>query len=175
MAFTSKAAEIVGKNAAEKFDIHIFSECWELQKQGVSTSPIEHLFYTAFLALLEIHSWIFPNNQAWDITISPQEHIGKYYVDFALQLMNYEKEKCEKEIVVELDGHNFHDKDERQRRYEKQRDRYIQSQGFTIFHFTGKEVTDDPFKPASEVFVELLGDRLDETEKDGIYPSEWTD
>lgn len=70
--------------------------------------------------------------------------IDNYRVDFLL------KKVGGKPLVVELDGHDFHETDEKQRRYEKTRDRYLVSNGYQVIHYTGKEVTDDPFKPAIE-------------------------
>jgi len=41
----------------------------------------------------------------------------------------------------------------------EERDRFIQSQGLKIFHYTGKEITDDPFRVAGEIFLQVVGRR----------------
>lgn len=51
--------------------------------------------------------------------------------------------------VVELDGHEWHDRNEKQRRYEKQRDRYMQARGFRVARYTGSEIVKDPYKAAA--------------------------
>lgn len=58
-------------------------------------------------------------------------------------------------LIVELDGHEFHDKNKNQRAYEKSRDRYLVRQGYKIFHYTGSELVADPKKVASEVMREV--------------------
>ncbi len=49
--------------------------------------------------------------------INPQVSIGKYRVDFVVSLIN--SDHHQKRVIVECDGHDFHDKDKKQRAYEK--------------------------------------------------------
>ena len=138
-------------------------------------SPIELLFVSALRILLSMndyeeqeisitHSWAFRSG----VEITPQKEIGPYRVDFFLEyrgpyLINFdscqttESERVKK-IVVELDGHAFHDKDEKQRRYEKRRDRYLQKQGYKVFRYTGSEVFKDPFAAALECLSYLVAE-----------------
>lgn len=63
---------------------------------------------------------------------------------------------CAKEnedVIIECDSQMFHDRTERERRYEKMRDRYLIQQGYKTFHYTGKEITDSPFKVAAEILA----------------------
>lgn len=80
--------------------------------------------------------------------VIPQWPIGKYRADFAIRGPYSDKIVC-----VELDGHGFHDRDERQRRYEKRRDRFFVARGHAVLHFTGAEVVEDP----CGAVVEALG------------------
>jgi very-short-patch-repair endonuclease len=113
-------------------------------------SPIEQLFYATFSCQKIIGS---------DLRIIPQKKIGEYIVDFLIKAYNPQNSetfpKVFKEVIVELDGHEFHEMTEKERRYEKARDRFLQKQGYKVFHFTGKEVTDNPFTSVNEVMKYL--------------------
>lgn len=126
------------------------------------SSPIEHLFYCAYRTLAQVNFYepeyvrVSGEWKVLGLAICPQHEIEKYRVDF----MVYRGTPTEQlEAIVECDGHNFHDRDERQRRYEKQRDRFLQSKGYRIFHFTGSEIKENPWKCAAEVIAYLTNDK----------------
>lgn len=143
----SEMSNLVGNCYSERFNIDSFYECHELKIESV----IEKIFYVAFRCAVKICG---PNDQSFvSCEISPQKTIGKYRVDFLVSKINWPEEKTLRHAIVECDGHEFHDRDETQRRYEKQRDRWLQSQGHRIFHFTGKEIKDNPISCACEVLA----------------------
>ena len=165
----------------ECVEISFYWRAREASLEKEVTSPIEQVFYAAVCTLLETNYvaggrvkgqaslagmrdiWIESGIEIW-----PQTEIGPYRVDFVL---SYKGEatlvdavhsrtvpvKPLKEIVVELDGHAFHDRDARQRSYEKKRDRFLQKQGYEVFHYTGSDVVKDPFGVAAECLAELTG------------------
>ncbi len=94
--------------------------------------------------------------QEWQIGyglhISTQAKVGKYKVDFLISSSDGPQPN---QIVVELDGHDFHDKDKYQRAYEKARDRFLIKKGLRVFHYTGSEIFSDPFAAAHEVLAFL--------------------
>lgn len=53
-------------------------------------------------------------------------------------------------LVVEVDGHEFHERTKEQAARDKSRDRYLTSNGYTIFRFTGSEVYRKPDQMAAE-------------------------
>lgn len=137
-------------------------------------SPIEQLFSAALVIVLntnELEHKQLPIKDYLDfcsgISVYHQYEVGKYRVDFLLRypepfIMNTNVLKSKyggktKEVVVELDGHEFHDKNEQQRRYEKARDRYIQKQGYKVFRYTGAEIVRNPFAAALECVSYLTG------------------
>jgi len=63
---------------------------------------------------------------------------------------------------VECDGHEFHDKDKKQRSYEKARDRYLQKEGYAVLHFTGSDIVSSPVFAATEVVSFLCNDDIDD-------------
>jgi very-short-patch-repair endonuclease len=48
-------------------------------------------------------------------------------------------------VVVELDGHDFHERTKEQAAHDKKRDRWMQTEGIRVLRFTGSEVYNDPF------------------------------
>ena len=133
-------------------------------------SPIEDLFWIA------AHLLCKTNYEEWNPDCSgsvdgepipvgvycrPQHLVGSYRVDFMLERVpptwtyRYMKGIGFSPVVVELDGHDFHDKDKKQRAYEKARDRFLVKEGYRVLHFTGSEIVADPFKAAHEALALL--------------------
>ncbi len=159
-AFLHKAADAYGSYKQEEFSQFMWSMCCDIK------SPIEQLFLIAINLVAEVN--IVPiaigkelNDldddlaHNTDLLVIPQWSVGKFKVDFALC-----QQPSGKIVCVELDGHAFHDRDERQRRYEKSRDRFLTARGYSVLHFTGAEVVNDPCVVATEAFnlVTGLGD-----------------
>lgn len=55
-------------------------------------------------------------------------------------------------IGVELDGHDYHERTKAQVVSRNRRDRDLQRAGWTVFHFSGSELHNDPLRCALEVF-----------------------
>jgi hypothetical protein len=53
--------------------------------------------------------------------------------------------------VVEIDGHDFHDRTKEQASRDRQRDRYLTLDGYTVIRFTGSDVYNDPYQCAEEI------------------------
>ena len=150
--FLNRASDRYGRFHADTFSQWMFSECYSYIQ-----SPIEQLFLIAINLVAEIN--FVPigivgtvvkgsfNDDSDTLQVVPQWSVGKYRADFALR-----RHPIDKIVCVELDGHDFHDRDERQRRYEKSRDRFFTAQGYSVLHFTGSEVVKDPCAVAIEAF-----------------------
>jgi hypothetical protein len=54
-------------------------------------------------------------------------------------------------LVLEVDGHEFHEKTKEQAIRDKSRDRFITGKGLPIFRFTGSEIFNQPNQIAKEV------------------------
>jgi very-short-patch-repair endonuclease len=162
-AFLYGAADLYGRIKAREFSDQMYTEMIEL---GIE-SPIEDMVYIALNLQCEARS--LSANAAPDfvdgspfftrgVQITPQTRIGKYRVDFCVFA-----NQSDTRALVELDGHNFHDKDKRQRSYEKARDRHFVKAGYQVLHYTGSDVFADPYCVAFEI-LEVLG-VLDEDEQ----------
>lgn len=155
-----KFLDIAGAHYArmmeERFRMEMHANCLELGMQ----SPLEHLFWCATAAMCQANYEPFNPDPDFEkgepvpgkgVCLRPQVFVGKYRVDFvASKTPHFEQQRCSP-VVVELDGHDFHDKDKKQRAYEKARDRFLVKQGYRVVHYTGSEIVADPFKAAHEV------------------------
>lgn len=168
--FLEKSSEIIGRFESESFSIDTWNEFHDL---GIN-SPIEQLFYTAFKCVAKTNFYppleLISSDTLYGMGIQPQFHIGKFRVDF-LASYHISKDKFF-EAVVECDSQQFHDRSEQERRYEKQRDRFVQAQGFRTFHFTGKEIKDNPYKCAAEVIAYLTKSKIEDILDPNFYEEE---
>jgi len=118
-------------------------------------SPIEH----ALLAAVIVQSDYVrfgkkqPPVGAWDrwvMTVESQKEIDNYRADIFLTYTD-QQFGGSVTMVVECDGHEFHEKTKEQAAKDKSRDRALQSLGHLVFRFTGSEVWASPGDCATEV------------------------
>jgi very-short-patch-repair endonuclease len=77
------------------------------------------------------------------VSVFMQAPIGDYRVDFLLAGL-VETTGSIHWLVVECDGHDFHEKTKEQVARDRARDRFITEQGLPIMRFTGREIWADP-------------------------------
>lgn len=122
-------------------------------------SPIELRFalaFSLFMALIEGRPWPkkFENVEPRPrVIIEPQAKFGQYRADFLIYYAGTPTRQCG--IVVECDGHEFHEKTKEQAARDKARDRALQSRWAKVLRFTGSEIHRKPFECASEAFGAL--------------------
>lgn len=82
-------------------------------------------------------------NEIWPekFNVTPQAEIltarKKYRADFLVEVVANDKEV---NVVVECDGHDFHEKTKEQAARDKARDRDMQAAGYLVLRFTGSEI-----------------------------------
>ncbi|WP_170849181.1 endonuclease domain-containing protein [Lysobacter enzymogenes] len=108
-------------------------------------SPIEALFYASFV-LLRPHLRL-PDSPV--VILEPQAALGAYRADFLFKIKSQAGDV--KRLVVELDGHNFHEKTKEQASTDKARDRWMTGQGIVVLRFSGSDVWNNPFACCQEV------------------------
>lgn len=92
------------------------------------------------------------------LSIIPQYEIADYTVDF---IVEYAQEylprnsnpdpnpRCaQANLLIECDGHNYHDRTKEQASNDRARDRQLQKMGYEVFRYTGSDIYNDPFKCA---------------------------
>lgn len=123
---------------------------------------------------------VFEGHRDRELLIQPQKCIGDYRVDFLLSYTGLERQKVEsesprpedqwqdilidKKLIVECDGHDFHERTKQQAARDKGRDRFLQSLGYPVFRFTGSEIFRDSLASAAEVLKVISGHALIEDE-----------
>jgi very-short-patch-repair endonuclease len=162
----SKIEEIIedAKRSALESLEHDFS--WSL---GRCESPIEKLFAaqlihpdTAGEYDMKIDLLNPPSGQVEHCKPYPKEgvslwqqiQIGTYRVDF---LLGSYPDRGLAPLIVECDGHDFHERTKEQAQRDKSRDRYLVARGYRILRFTGSEIYRDPHECAHEALQVLLG------------------
>lgn len=122
-------------NDVEPYDrCGVRSGCAIWEGRGVIESPIEAVFLAWWYALRPL----YPHPQ---LVIVPQVDVhagGSHYrLDFIISPPALK-------IAVETDGHAFHERTREQVDYRNRRDRALQSSGWRVFHFSGRELLTNP-------------------------------
>jgi very-short-patch-repair endonuclease len=96
------------------------------------------------------------------VVINEQHKISSYTVDFHVKLCYYGEDcKCDAEVIVECDGHEFHERTKEQASRDKERDRTLQQLGYNVFRYSGSDIWKDAMVCASEV-IEFLQCKIEE-------------
>lgn len=77
-----------------------------------------------------------------------QVKIGRYVADIAFELWG-KKEAAY--LVVECDGHDFHERTKEQAEHDRKRDRWMNANGIDVMRFTGREIVRDPRACVAEI------------------------
>ena len=131
---------------------------------GELESPIEEMLCAALLSeSLEQIGWVF--FEGWGggpgislgqgpeyLRISLQRKIGIYRVDFYLEYRDHLGGG--KGLIVECDGHDFHEKTKDQAQRDKKRDRILQKTA-PVLRFTGSEIWKDAHGCADQILSHL--------------------
>ena len=168
----SVSANTVGNYEKEMFNQNLYHECFDMDID----SPIEQILYIAIDAVRHVAQInrmspqeINGERYVFGLDVIPQKHVGRYRVDFQIihyGLFNKDGTQIINKILVECDSQAFHERTEKERRYEKARDRSLNKAGFTVFHYTGKEIIEDPYKIAAEIISEIIDDDADDLCRD---------
>lgn len=123
-------------------------------------SPIEKLFL-AQCAFFERFSWgsywnpldaagcWFSCDERRETILHAQHAVENYRLDFAFT-------RGETRVAIELDGHEWHERNKTQAGNDKSRDRALQRLGWKVLRFTGSEIWKDPCSCVAEA-VEMAG------------------
>lgn len=66
-------------------------------------------------------------------------------------------------VLVECDGHDFHERTKAQAKRDRKRDRALQQNGEKVFRFTGSEIWEDPIGCAWEVILNVSTDTYEQS------------
>lgn len=88
------------------------------------------------------------------LIVELQKHVGDWRVDFLIHYYDFGyPDRPEKwaSLIVECDGHDFHERTKEQAKRDRRRDRAAQRDGIPILRFTGSEIWNDPIGCALQV------------------------
>lgn len=137
---------IAGVRADNREILEIFNKC---------ESPIEQLFFLAYLwttnpypvgdgSLIDRMDHMSPGAY---VRIEPQRQLelegSKYRVDFSFELCGdsvTDSRNVLKHLIVEADGHDFHERTKEQASRDRSRDRTMARAGILVLRFTGSEI-----------------------------------
>lgn len=100
---------------------------------------------SAVLTAEEPSQWV-----EYDVLATSQYQIEDMRVDFCFAHKNWRTGKVFR-LVVECDGHDFHERTKEQAANDRGRDRALQEKGYNIFRFTGSEIWRDPMGCVGQV------------------------
>ena len=107
------------------------------------------------------------------LVIEPQAKLGEYRVDF---LLSYQEgipdhdnpsklkdgtlipgvKEVTVHLIVECDGHDYHDRTKEQASKDRERDRELKKLGYEVFRYTGSDIWKNPMLCASEAIQVLI-------------------
>jgi len=108
------------------------------------------------------HRLLLPPDAGLQVT--PQAVIDKYRADFLFLILDEAKKT--KRLVVEVDGHDFHERTKAQAAKDRSRDRWMAENGYDVMRFTGSEVYANPCKCALEIAGRLYVLRHGRTQRE---------
>ncbi len=174
---------IVGRSET---DMGLLCHYWNILAKHCQ-SPIEadlanELYHLFTLESQHIPFVVAPDDHGtpkFGFTIYPQHRVGRYRADLAICLLEREPNpggsgvyflddiphSFEAQIIVECDGHEFHEKTKEQAAHDKRRDRALFSEGWPVLRFTGSEIRADAAGCARQVLDALKAAVAQEADK----------
>lgn len=77
-----------------------------------------------------------------------QAPVGRYKADILLDVLRGKKREI---VVVECDGHDFHERTKQQAAHDRSRDRWMAAKGIIVIRFTGSEIWKSPIACVEQV------------------------
>jgi very-short-patch-repair endonuclease len=132
-------------------DQEAFAKNWFKRIEKQTQSPIESI------VCLYLRTFANENFDPLELEVLTQMKLGPYIVDF---LVIYEKLNLK--IVVECDGHDFHEKTKKQAAHDKKRDRFLTKNGFILLRYTGSQICENPHEVIDDI-SDLIVQRKNDT------------
>ena len=146
-------------------DGNLLHAIYDFENYKYCESPIEVIFYYFFKR--EVHK----NYRNFEFNVMPQEDIfttKKYRADFLIECFEYRgncllpdgteiaPDEYYSKVIVECDGHDFHEKTKAQVKRRNERDFNLKMEGYEVIHFSGTEIYNEPEKCAKKVIEYLI-------------------
>lgn len=89
------------------------------------------------------------------VDVHLQAQVGIYRADFLFTQQSRLNPAKDRHLLVECDGHFYHERTRAQAKHDKRRDRYFASLGITVLRFTGSEIYTDVAAVVAEIIEHL--------------------
>lgn len=157
-ATSSQVIEIVKSQCESQIEI-LLASSWliSIGKRRAWGSPHGGYAVNLMCPSLETPASIFDSNEiVCEVnSIVFQAKIEGYRADFivdrAIRQLPENKIVLGPKVVIECDGHDFHERTKEQAQRDKERDRIIQAAGYFVLRFTGSEIWKSPTKCAAHI------------------------
>jgi hypothetical protein len=115
-------------------------------------SPIEQIFLFVMEMYRGTHTVHFEIYPQYSVQVDKKEYIADFLIRFSdyYRALDYYPEN-DIEIIVECDGHDFHEKTKEQVKKNNERDLALKKAGYEVLHFSGSQIYNDYKKCVSEV------------------------
>ena len=124
-------------------------------------SPIEQIFSLAFEIMLfvkhyDLFGYVIFNSQQ-DIYVGSKHYVVDFAFDTDDICIEDAKDKFNVfKIVIECDGHDFHEKSKEQVKKNNQRDLDLKMAGYDVLHFSGSQLYNEPFQCADKAIDYII-------------------
>ncbi|WP_449411065.1 endonuclease domain-containing protein [Methylobacterium komagatae] len=161
--------ELLAQEAADE----AYRDVMYLRDEPFGDTPIEALFFASLVTVAgnsgRCINTIFKHfgkndlEYTWEIAamgnplnevavVERQIEIAGWRVDFLIHYHRYVgPNKIRDRLIVECDGHKYHERTKQQAARDRSRDRTAQHEGIAVFRFTGSELWNDPVGCGNEV------------------------
>ena len=131
-------------------------------------SPIEAKFLTALFdhcafddaVFIAKHQHPFITTRDNRLRVGCQVKFDKYRVDF--MMVKFHPNGTGTFLIIECDGHEFHERTKEQARRDRSRDRMMTAAGARVLRFTGSEIHQNPDSCVGEVATIIECDSIDD-------------
>lgn len=141
------------KNQHLESEMYTAKSWLEYIEKNIS-SPIERI---AFMHLIYMSNQCFSD---YEVVVTPQAKIGNYIADFLVYHWD-----TKTKIIVECDGHDFHEKTKKQAEHDKKRDRYLTKCGYIVLRYTGSQICENPMEIFEDVGEILMSKKKESLEQ----------
>lgn len=140
-------------------DLNDFFYKW-ISDYNECESPIERILSAAvnvvsFVRKAEFGKWLF----YWIPQCEIEDGEKTYRVDFALTMEKFSDDFSDYssvDIVVECDGHEFHQKTKKQVEHDNEREMRLKLLGYDVLRFSGSQIYKNPMKCANDIVDYVL-------------------
>jgi len=122
-------------------------------------SPIEIIFDFAYEVMMFDRIDEVPQlyiEHQFPIYTEKHTYRADFYFDTEYEFKYHYMYENDFKLIIECDGHNFHEKTKEQVKHNNERDYDLKNAGFDVLHFSGHQIYTEPFKCANKTIDYIL-------------------